>query len=78
MPEPLRPMLSAKPQAAAQIRAVYAALGSALSVRRALAAKSDALAAMVAKGQRDRWTTPAAGRSRGAAIRRCRRCWAPC
>jgi GT2 family glycosyltransferase len=51
VPEPLRPLLSAKPQAVAQIRAVYAALGSALSFRRALAAKSDALTAMMAKDQ---------------------------
>jgi len=49
--ESLRPMLAAKPQAQAQIRAVYAALGSALSVRRAMVAKSDAMAAMVAKDQ---------------------------
>jgi hypothetical protein len=51
VPEALRPLLSAKPEAAAQIRSIYAALGGALAVRRALAAKTEALADMLSRGE---------------------------
>ncbi|WP_338050996.1 rhamnan synthesis F family protein [Roseicella aerolata] len=50
VPEALRPLFSAQPEAAAQIRSIYAALGGALAVRRALAAKTEALAEMLSRG----------------------------
>jgi len=49
-PAALTPLLHASRSAAGQIRAAYARLGGALAVRRALAARDDAVSIMLAKG----------------------------
>jgi Rhamnan synthesis protein F/Methyltransferase domain len=49
-PEALRPLFSAGTEPAVQIRTIYAALGQSLSMRRALAAKTEALGAMLGHG----------------------------
>ena len=46
----LRPLFSAGPEPAVQIRTIYTALGQSLSMRRALAAKTEALGAMLGHG----------------------------
>jgi GT2 family glycosyltransferase len=51
VPDALRPLFSAGTEASGQIRALYAALGQALAVRRALAAKTEAIAAMLRHGE---------------------------
>jgi GT2 family glycosyltransferase/F0F1-type ATP synthase membrane subunit b/b' len=50
VPPALHPLLNASPEDAAQIRAIYASLGQAISVRRALIAKTEALRAMLNYG----------------------------